>query len=48
MDLAPAAERTAGEAKPEILLEIAFRTMCQPLCPPTSGQRNEIQSELKR
>jgi hypothetical protein len=30
IELVPAAEGTAGEAKPDILLEIAFRIMCQP------------------
>lgn len=30
MELAPTAERAAGEAKPEVLLEVAFRTMRQP------------------
>lgn len=29
MELAPTAERTAGEAEPEVLLEVTFRAMCQ-------------------
>jgi hypothetical protein len=30
IERAPTAERAAGEAKPEVLLEVAFRTMRQP------------------
>ena len=30
IELAPAAERTTSEAEPEVLLEVAFRAMCQP------------------
>jgi len=30
IELAPTAERAAGEAEPEIFLEIAFRAMRQP------------------
>lgn len=30
IELAPTAERTAGEAEPEVLLELAFRAMRQP------------------
>jgi hypothetical protein len=33
VELAPTAERTTGEAEPEVLLEVAFRAMCQPYKP---------------
>ncbi len=36
MELAPTAERAAGEAEPEVLLEVAFRAMRQPFAHQTS------------
>jgi hypothetical protein len=33
VELSPAAERTTGEAEPQVLLEIAFRTMCRTCVP---------------
>lgn len=38
MNLAPAAKRATGEAKPEVLLQVASRTMSQPFGTPTPQQ----------
>jgi len=48
VELAPTAERTTGEAEPEVLLEVAFRTMCQPYKPSSTPRISVSVVEMGR